>query len=157
MTRKSALWLVAAVLICEGAGLLGVLFTNSSVSGWYTTLVTPALNPPGWVFGPVWTLLYALMGVSVYLVWRKKTNKKYKQAFMVFGGQLALNALWSPLFFGAQNPGLALVDIVLLLLAILWTIKLFHTISRPAAYLLIPYVAWVGFATYLNLAIWLLN
>ena len=158
MTLKSSLQLVASILICEFVGIAGSLFTFSSVNNWYTTLATPALNPPGWVFGPVWTLLYALMGIAVFLIWQKRTKRtSHNRALAVFAAQLVLNGIWTPIFFGAHNLGLAFIDIVLLLLAIVWPIVEFYKISRPAAYLLLPYAAWVSFATYLNLALWLLN
>lgn len=147
-----------AIILCELAGIIGSVFTVSSIPDWYATLTKPLLNPPNWIFGPVWTTLYALMGISIFLVWKTGVHKKVvKNAVAVFGLQLGLNALWSIVFFGAQNPGLALINILLLWITILWTIILFSKISRPAMYLLIPYLLWVSFATYLNLAIWLLN
>jgi translocator protein len=139
------------------AGGLGSLFTVSSVSTWYVTLEKPALNPPSWVFGPVWSLLYLLMGVSLYLVWISPSTKLVRLALGVFALQLVLNANWSVVFFGLQSPGLALLNIILLWLAIVWTILKFHQISRIATYLLVPYLAWVSFAMYLNLSIFVLN
>lgn len=150
--------LVFAILVCEAAGAVGAVFTASAVGSWYTTLVRPEFAPPNWVFGPVWTTLYALMGIAAYLVWRHGWNRKnVRRALGVFAVQLALNAAWSPLFFGLHNPGAALIDIVLLWCAILATIVVFARISRTAACLLVPYLAWVTFATYLNYAIWTLN
>ncbi len=147
-----------AILICELAGILGSVFTVSAIPNWYEGIVKPALNPPGWVFGPVWTLLYALMGISAFLVWRQGWGRKdVKKALRIFAFQLGFNAIWSVIFFGMHNPGLALADIVLLWLYIAWTIILFYKISKPAAYLLIPYILWVSFATYLNYSIWILN
>lgn len=135
---------------------LGVYYAGDS--GWYATLAKPALNPPSWVFGPVWTTLFALMGIAAFLVWRKGTHRRnIKIALGIFGVQLALNTLWSILFFGMQNPGVALVEITLLWLAIVATIIAFARISRPAAWLLAPYILWVSFAAYLNYAIWAVN
>ena len=136
------------------ASAIGGLFTASSVSTWYVTLNKPSFNPPSWIFGPVWTILYLLMGISLYLVWIKKYSKP---AFVVFGLQLVLNALWSILFFGLNVPLYAFIEIVFLWVAILMTIIYFYRINRTSAYLLIPYILWVSFATVLNFAIFLLN
>lgn len=158
MKIKHIYRLITAIVACQLAGVIGSLFTMSSVSTWYQTLNMPALSPPSWVFGPAWITLYFLMGVSLFLVWQKGwKKKKVKVAMKVFGVSLALNALWSIFFFGMQNPGLALIDIVLLWITILASIILFHKISKPASYLLIPYILWVSFATYLNYAIWVIN
>jgi translocator protein len=120
---------------------------------WYDLLVKPALNPPSWVFGPAWTVLYVLMAVAALLVWKKK---KWN-ALAVFGIQLGLNLIWTPLFFGLHSPGWAFVDIVLLWAAIVWTIVAFSKVSKTAAWLLAPYILWVSFAAYLNLSVWMLN
>ena len=158
MKIRNVYKLILAIVMCEFAGIVGSLFTVSSIPNWYQTLATPALNPPSWVFGPVWTTLYLLMGISLFLVWQKGWKKKnVKIAMSVFGIQLALNGLWSIIFFGMQNPGLALLDIILLWFAILASIILFYKISKPSSYLLIPYILWVSFAAYLNYAIWILN
>ncbi|MBI4359166.1 MAG: tryptophan-rich sensory protein [Candidatus Nealsonbacteria bacterium] len=155
--------LVVAVLVCEAAGLIGSVFTISAIPGWYAGLAKPALNPPGWLFGPVWTVLYALMGVSAWLVWKQwdqgssSIKLRVKAALTIFGLQLFLNAVWSIIFFGLKNPGGALINIVLLWFAIVWTIVVFYKISKPAAYLLVPYLLWVSFASYLNYSIWALN
>ncbi len=153
---KCYLKLVCAILLCELAGIIGAVFTTPSLDTWYATLPKPALNPPSWVFGPVWTMLYLLMGISLFLVWqqRAKNSKKTTPALIIFFTQLLLNTLWSVLFFGLHSPGLALIDIVLLWVAILFTIISFSRISRPAAYLLVPYILWVTFAIYLNAAAW---
>ncbi len=145
---------IISVLLCEFAGIVGALFTSPAIPAWYASLTKPALNPPGWVFGPVWTALYFLMGVGLYLVWEGGGGKR---AVFVFSVQLILNAVWSVIFFGAKNPGLAFLDIILLWFAIFWTIKVFHKISRQAAYLLLPYILWVSFAAYLNYSVWMLN
>jgi tryptophan-rich sensory protein len=141
------------------AGAAGALFTTAdSLNNWYAKLNKPAFNPPNWLFGPVWTTLYILMGIAAFLVWRKGLdNKPVRLALVWFLVQLALNALWTPLFFGLHSPLLALADIVLLLGAIVLTVFYFLKVSRPAGLLLVPYLAWVTFATSLNFAIYLLN
>lgn len=150
--------LVIAVTISQLAGLIGSVFTISAIPLWYATLVKPALTPPAWVFGPVWTTLYALMGIAAFLIWKEGLNRReVKIALGIFIGQLALNTLWSIIFFGLHNPGAAMIEISFLWLAILATIAAFYKISRPAAYLLLPYILWVSFAAYLNLMIWVLN
>jgi tryptophan-rich sensory protein len=158
MKKKDLLALTVAIVGSELAGILGSVFTASSVSTWYTTLERPALNPPGWVFGPVWTTLYALMGIAAYLVWKKGFGRKdVRVALGIFGVQLVLNTLWSILFFGMQNPGAAFIEIIFLWFAILATIIAFAKISKLAAWLLMPYILWVTFASYLNFSIWILN
>ncbi|MBI3036152.1 tryptophan-rich sensory protein [Candidatus Woesearchaeota archaeon] len=152
--------LVASIALCQLAGIIGSVFTASSVSTWYATLQKPSFNPPGWVFGPVWTLLYLLMGISFYLIWNKSDNfrkKGAKVAASAFGIQLALNVLWSLLFFGLKSPIAAFVCIVALWLAVLVTIMKFNRISKAAAMLLMPYLLWVSFAALLNFSIVLLN
>lgn len=158
MTIRTFVKLVVAIVITQLAGIIGSLFTFSAIPTWYATLTKPELNPPSWVFGPVWTTLYVLMGVSVFLIWQKGWERKdVKVALSVYGIQLVLNALWSIVFFGMQSPGLALVNIALLFISIVLTMVLFYKISRPAMYLLIPYILWVSFASYLNYAIYALN
>ena len=157
--------LVIAVGVSELAGIVGSVFTVSAIPNWYAGLTKPALNPPSWVFGPVWTALYALIGISLWLVWKQHTNilenvgmlRIWRLAISLFFIQLFLNAIWSIIFFGLHNPGWALVDIVALLFAIVWTMVVFSEISKPAAYLLVPYLFWVSFASYLNYSIWMLN
>lgn len=150
--------LIIAIVVSELAGIIGSVFTTSSITGWYAGIVKPAINPPAWVFGPVWTTLFALMGIAAFLIWRKGLDRRdVKIALGVFVGQLALNTLWSIIFFGLHSPGGALVEIVFLWLAILVTIVAFAKISRPAAWLLLPYILWVSFAGYLNYSIWQLN
>ncbi|MGB0757357.1 MAG: TspO/MBR family protein [Patescibacteria group bacterium] len=158
MKSREILKLILAIGISQLAGIIGSLFTASSIPNWYATIERPALNPPSWVFGPVWTTLYALMGIAAFLVWKQGwEKKKVKIALGMFGVQLFLNSIWSIIFFGLNNPGWALVDIVLLWFAIVWTMVVFYKISKPAMYLLVPYILWVSFATYLNYAIWALN
>ncbi len=150
--------LFVSIIICELAGGIGSLFTASAVQGWYTTLVKPALNPPSWVFGPVWTTLYALMGIAAFLVWNKGLMRRdVRKALSIFIFQLVLNATWSIVFFGLQSPGWALVNICVMALAIIWTMVSFYKISKPAMWLLVPYLLWVCFASYLNYSIWILN
>ncbi len=150
--------LVIAIGVSELAGVIGSFFTISAIPNWYAGLVKPALNPPAWVFGPAWTMLYALIGIAAFLIWRMGWERKdIRMALGVFGIQLFLNAIWSIIFFGLQSSGWALVDIALLWLAIVWTMVIFYKISRPAAYLLVPYILWVSFASYLNYSIWILN
>lgn len=151
----SFLLLVLAIVLCELAGALGAVFTRSAIPTWYRTLSKPKLNPPSWVFGPVWTTLYALMGVSVWLIWKSAPLSNI--ALCIFALQLALNAAWSYIFFGMKRVGLALVDIVLLWLSIVLTIVVFIPISALATWLLAPYLVWVSFASYLNYSIWKLN
>ncbi|HCM36701.1 MAG: TspO protein [Candidatus Wildermuthbacteria bacterium RIFCSPLOWO2_02_FULL_47_9c] len=155
---KEILKLVFAIGVCQSAGLIGSVFTAPAIPGWYEQLAKSALTPPGWVFGPVWFVLYTLMGISLYLVWRKRTKEECQCATLgVFFFQLTLNVLWSYLFFGLREPLLGLVGIAALFLAILATVWQFWNVSRAAAYLLVPYILWAGFAAYLNLAIWQLN
>lgn len=150
--------LVISILIAQGAGLLGVFFMGDSLSSWYLELSKPSWNPPAFVFGPVWTVLYTLMGIAAYLVWRTPKEHVYRsRALVLYGVQLGLNALWTPFFFGLQNPALALMDIGLLLLCIVMTIVYFFKVKQSAALLLFPYLAWVVFATFLNLSIVMLN
>lgn len=149
--------IIGFILISQLAGLVGGFFTSQSVGAWYQTLSKPAFNPPGWVFGPVWITLYALMGIASYLVWKKYTGPGPNFALYLFFVHLAFNALWSFLFFGLENPFLAFVDIIVLWLMIAALTFFFWKISKPAAVLLIPYLAWVSFAGILNYFIWRLN
>jgi len=148
--------LAGFLVVCLATGLLGGWVTAQSVSSWYPTLVKPSWNPPAWVFGPVWTALYVMMAVAAWRVWKRQGPGKHRALFLFFG-QLFLNGLWSFLFFGAQSPGLALVDIAVLWLALAATILAFFSRDRLAGVLMIPYLAWVSFAVVLNLAIWRLN
>lgn len=143
--------LVYFILLCEGIGFLGSIATVTSVNSWYLTLAKPFFNPPSWVFGPVWTVLYLTMGIAAYFISERKRISKW------FWIQLGLNFLWSFVFFGAQMIGLAFVVIVLLWIAIRRTIRDFNTVYKPAGQLLIPYILWVSFATLLNFSIWILN
>jgi len=158
MKKVKIIPLFQSLGVCLLAGFVGSLFTFESIPTWYATLNKPFFNPPNWIFGPVWTLLYIMMGVSLYLVWTANTKKAEKQQGMKnFIIQLALNAIWSIVFFGMHSPFLALLVIVVLWIMIFQTIKYFRQISKTAAWLLIPYLAWVSFASLLNLSIMLLN
>jgi len=158
MKINNTLKLVISLIIPQLAGGLGSYFTIGSVKDWYPTLVKPVLNPPAWVFGPVWTTLFAFMGIAAFLIWRNGLERRdVKIALGVFIGQLVLNTLWSIIFFGLHSPGGALIEIIFLWLAILATIIMFSKISKPAAWLLIPYILWVSFAGFLNYSIWQLN
>ncbi len=156
--KKKALYIVIAVTICLLIGFLAGFATQSSVDTWYATLNKPSFNPPNWLFAPVWTLLYILMGIAAGLVWAKGFYHVWvKTALYYFGFQLLFNALWSIVFFGFQEPFWALLVILVLLILILLTIKWFKIVSKPAAYLLLPYLLWVSFAMVLNYKIWELN
>lgn len=158
MTKKSFLQVTVAVLIAQSAGIIGSAFTAPAIRGWYRILEKPVLTPPSWLFGPVWITLYTLMGIAAFLIWKKGWEKrKVKIALSVFLFQLVLNALWSILFFGLKRVDLALIDISVLWASIVVMIVLFGRLSKPAAYLLIPYLLWVSFASYLNYAILVLN
>lgn len=146
-------WIVLAiwVLISLSAGFIGSRFPPGE---WYGSLAKPSFNPPGWVFGPVWTVLYILMGIAVWLVWKEQG---FSTAVYLFMAQLALNALWSYLFFGANKPGLAFLEIILLWVLILLTMILFWRVRTAAGVLFIPYLLWVSFASVLNYSLWRMN
>lgn len=151
--------IIICVAICLTVGYLSSIVTQSSIETWYPTIEKPSFNPPNWVFAPVWTLLFILMGIAAGLVWDKITTDKelVKKGLLFFGVQLTLNALWSYLFFGLNNILLASIEIVLLLLIIYETYLIFKKIDKKASYLLIPYMLWVGFATILTITIYFLN
>ncbi|MDO8499571.1 MAG: TspO/MBR family protein [bacterium] len=158
MKIQNPIKLIITIITSELAGIIGSVFTTPSITGWYAGIIKPVLNPPAWVFGPVWTTLFALMGVAAFIVWKKGLDRRnVKIALGIFIGQLVLNTLWSIIFFGLHSPGGALVEIAFLWLAILATIIAFYKISKPAAWLLVPYILWVSFASYLNFAIWSMN
>ncbi|WP_254545556.1 TspO/MBR family protein [Halomarina pelagica] len=154
---RSIVGLLVAVLVCELVGITAAVFTQTGLSTWYQSLVRPDLAPPNWVFGPVWTTLYALMGAAVWLAWRNGRGRARTVAVGLFALQLALNFAWSFVFFGAGEILGALAVIVALLLAIVATMGAFWRIDRRATYLMVPYLAWVAFATYLNYGFWVLN
>lgn len=150
--------LVASIVICQLAGLVGSVFTTPSIPTWYAALRKPSFSPPNWLFAPVWITLFILMGVSAYLVWRKGLEGQgVKVALAIFIVQLALNTTWSVVFFGLHSLLGGLVVITILWVAILLTILRFLKISNAAGLLLVPYLLWVSFAAVLNLFIWRLN
>ena len=173
--------LIIAVIIAELAGVFGSVFTVPNIESWYAGLTKPALNPPAWVFDPVWTTLYFLMGVALFLVWKRnfkishsllandkkpwnpwsrrlwRGNLQTFNVIAIFTVQYILNIVWSWIFFGMHLPNVAFFVILALWFSILFTIMNFYRVSKPAAWLLVPYILWVSFAAYLNLAIWLIN
>ncbi len=158
MTAKFFFRVSIALVICLFIGFLASLATQASVGDWYLQLNKPSYNPPNWIFGPVWTVLYILMGISAGIVWNKGFYHKWvKTALYHFGFQLLLSGFWSLLFFGMQKPFLALLDIIALFVVLLFTIKWFKIVNTKAAYLLYPYVIWIAFAALLNFEIWRLN
>jgi len=152
-------WLSLFVLILAtfAASAFGSLATIISLTTWYPTIAKPSWNPPNAIFGPVWTVLYLLMAIAAWLVWKRRSDSEVIPAMTAYFCQLAFNVLWSLIFFGLKLPGWAVVDIVVLWLAIVLAILQFSRVSRAAAWLLAPYLAWVTFATALNIAIWHLN
>ena len=158
MTFSDQKKLIFSIFICLFAGFIGSYFTTPAIPTWFATLQKPSFAPPNWVFAPVWTSLYIMMGISLFLVWQKgREDKPVKAAIYLFAGQLVLNALWSFVFFGLRSPLLGLIEIIILWIAILATIMSFMKVSRTAAYLLIPYFLWVSFASIVNFSIWSLN
>ena len=150
--------LIGAILICQAAGGIGALAMGSSLSTWYVTLNKPSFNPPGWVFGPVWGLLYTLMGIAAWLVWNKGLdNPTVRAGLILFAAQLALNSAWTFLFFGLKMPFAAFVEIIILWVAILLTTIFFFKVSTAAGILMMPYILWVSFASVLNFSLWWLN
>jgi len=150
--------LTTSIVLCQLAGVIGSIFTRPAIAGWYATLRKPSFTPPDWVFAPVWIILYSLMGIAAYLVWRKGLGEKQvRKAMILFSGQLMLNALWSWIFFGLRSPLAGFVEIAILSVVLIFTIQSFFKISKAAGALLIPYFLWVAFASGLNLSIWYLN
>ncbi len=155
----SVTWrIIIATLVAMGLGALGGTVTSESIPTWYASLNKPFFQPPNWLFGPVWTVLYALMGIAAGIVWSAK-DVRYKkgQALGAYSVQLGLNIAWSLIFFGFRSPKFALVEIVILWIAIIATLQLFYRINKAAGILLVPYLAWVTFAAVLNAAIVALN
>lgn len=150
--------LIVSILIPLLVGGISGFFTSSGVNGWYAVANKPWFNPPNWIFAPVWTALYVLMGIALFLVWKAETAKEIKQtAVILFAVQLILNFFWSFIFFRLQLPGWAFAEIILMWIMIFFTILSFGRISSTAAWLLVPYISWVSFATVLNYSIWKLN
>lgn len=178
MHFKDFLKLLASIVISELAGFVGAIFTVGAIPTWYATLAKPALNPPNWLFGPVWTALYALMGIALFLVWKndwkvkqtvlvpkRKVWNRWSERFWVgdlqkqniiavFAVQWILNVLWSYLFFGLRQPGWAFFELLALWFSVIYVIINFYRVSKPAAWILTPYLVWVSFAAYLNFSIW---
>jgi translocator protein len=149
--------LIISIALPVGVGLIAGMFTAESVRGWFQTIEKPSFNPPSWVFAPVWTTLYILMGIGFYLVWVSPRSQLKTRAMMLYFIQLALNGAWSFIFFYSQEPGWAFAEIMLLWLSIFVTMILFWRISATAGWTLVPYLAWVSFAAVLNYSIWQLN
>lgn len=151
--------IIYCVAICLVVGYLSSITTQSSINTWYPTLIKPVFNPPNWLFAPVWTLLFIMMGIAAGMIWNQLENQRelVKKALLFFTVQLLLNALWSYLFFGLNNVLLALIEVILLWLVIYETFHIFKKIDKKAAYLFIPYLIWVAFAAVLNGSIYYLN
>jgi len=150
--------LFISILVCLCAGVVGSIFTRAAIPTWYATLQKPSFTPPNWVFGPAWTILYLLMGIAAFLVWRKGWDKReVRMGLITFLVQLVLNTLWSVAFFGLEAPLSGVIVIVGLWAVILFTILRFFKISAVAGWLLVPYILWVSFAAVLNISVWLLN
>lgn len=158
MAKQNYPALIGFIILSLLAGAIGSLFTFEAIPAWYASLSKPSFSPPNWVFAPVWTTLYILMGISAYLVWQKGWKKKpVRQALTLFAFQLLLNALWSFLFFGLRSPLYGFICIIFLWFSIAGCIRAFYPLDKKAAYLLIPYILWVSFAAILNFLIWALN
>lgn len=151
-----AKFIIALVIPLAVGGISG-FFTASSVGSWYQTLSKPSWNPPDWLFGPVWTTLYIMMGIALYLVWKETGSSQKNLALVLFIIQLVLNFFWSFIFFNQRETGWALAEIIALWVMILLTILAFAKVNTLAAWLLVPYISWVSFASVLNYTIWKLN
>lgn len=151
---KTTLALAGWLALCFSVASLGAIFMPGE---WYASLKKPSWNPPPWIFAPVWSALYAMMAVAAWLVWKRGGFSTQRRPLALFLAQLALNALWTPLFFGLHRPGLAFLEILLLWLAIAATLLAFRPVNSAAAWLLAPYLTWVSFAAALNFALWRLN
>jgi benzodiazapine receptor len=155
---RSYIRFIISVVLCQVAGIVGSLFTTSAIPTWYANLKKPFFAPPNWVFAPVWTTLYLLMGISLFIVWNTGVEKSsVRKSIAIFSIQLLLNAFWSCLFFGLKSPLLGLIEITAMWFMILLTIFSFSKVSRKAALLLVPYLMWVSLASYLNYSILILN
>jgi translocator protein len=157
-TLKKIVEIAAAIIVCQCAGIIGSFFTVNSVKTWYVTLNKPSFNPPSWVFGPAWGILYTMMGVALYIIWQKrKTFAVSNIPLTVFFVQLLLNTAWSIIFFGARQIFPAFIEIVILWIMIVVTIFYFVKNDKRAGLLLVPYLCWVSFASVLNYYLWILN
>ncbi len=155
---RQALSLFVSLVLAYSAALIGSLFTADAVTTWYATLVKPVLSPPNWLFAPVWTVLYALMAIAAWRIYEKRNvHRESRRLLRVYGAHLAVNAFWSIAFFGLHDPLVAFIVIVVLWLMIVYVAMGFYRIDRTAGLLFLPYLAWVSFASYLNLSIVLLN
>ncbi len=154
---KNLFKLIASILIAQGAGVIGSLFTIQNIPTWYATLNKPSFSPPNYLFGPVWITLYFLIGISFFLVWKKQGEMSIKIPVIVFSVQMVLNAAWSIIFFGMKNPMFAFFEIVVLWVFIVLCMVTFYSVSRTATWLLVPYLLWVSFASVLNFKVWMLN
>lgn len=157
MVKSNSIKLITSIVLCVSLGSVGGLVTVNEIPTWYASLNKPSFNPPNWLFGPVWTTLYLLMGISAYLVWKQPVSKERNKALQLFILQFILNFCWSFIFFGMHATGWALIEMIALWILILLTILHFAKHSKLAAWLLVPYISWVSFALLLNAAIWRLN
>jgi benzodiazapine receptor len=157
MTKSNILKLILSLILPLSIGAFAGMFTSEAIPGWYATLNRPSFNPPNWLFGPVWTTLYILMGISFYMIWKQEKSKERDLALLFFLIQLALNFAWSFIFFYFNKIGFAFAEIVLLWLSIVLMMIRFYKIKPITAYINIPYLLWVSFASMLNLAFYLLN
>jgi len=157
VTKSQFMKLFVALILPLSIGAFAGMFTSEAIPGWYATLNRPSFNPPNWLFGPVWTTLYLLMGISLYLIWKEKKSKERNFAMLIFLIQLALNFAWSYIFFYFNKIGFAFAEIILLWLSIVLMIIRFYKIKPITAYINIPYLLWVSFASMLNLSYYLLN
>lgn len=150
--------LLISIVACQCVGLISSIFTTPSIPTWYATLQKPPFTPPNWLFAPAWITLYLLMGISAFIIWRRGVdNRRVREALIVFLIQLILNGLWSVVFFGLKSPLYGVVVIIVLWIAILFTILKFFKLSPVAGGLLLPYILWVSFAAALNISVWVLN
>jgi len=149
--------LIASLIICQLAGLIGSFFTTPAIPVWYASLEKPSFNPPNWLFAPVWIFLFVLMGITLYVLWQNVEKKEARSALIFFIIQLGLNVLWSVLFFGLKSPMLAFIEIIVLWIFILLTMIKASRVARVTVFLLSPYILWVSFAAVLNFFLWRLN
>jgi tryptophan-rich sensory protein len=157
VNKANILKLLISILLPLGLGAIAGMFTAQSVPEWYATLNKPSFNPPNWIFGPVWTTLYILMGISLFLIWKQEVSRERNLAILTFFIQLLLNFAWSFIFFYFTMIGVALVEIILLWISIVMMLVLFYKIKPMASYINIPYLLWVTFATVLNASLYYLN
>ena len=157
MGKSNIFKLVICLVLTIGLGGAGGFFTVKEIASWYVTLHKPNFNPPNYLFGPAWSVLYVLMGISLYIIWKQPPSAQRKQAITIFLIQFTLNIIWSFIFFNQHQILWALADIIAMWLLILLTIFSFAKLNKTAAWLLVPYISWVSFATLLNAAIWMLN